>query len=251
VAGATEIGVELNKKFKAFPLLISTEGVSELTCITSTSDAWRIGGAATLTNIEEALGNEFPSLAKMLRVFAARQIRNRATLGGNLATASPIGDAAPLLQALDARVRIASAEGERTLPLDRFFTAYRRTALEAGELLVSVIVPKPLPPIVRFYKVAKRQSDDISTVAACFSIGADGEVRIAYGGVAPTPVRVPKAEEALAGGWTEATVARARDILAATLRPIGDHRGSAAYRLAIAQSLLEKFRWQMRQEAAA
>jgi xanthine dehydrogenase iron-sulfur cluster and FAD-binding subunit A len=89
VAGATEIGVELNKKFKAFPLLISTEGVPELTRITATAEAWHIGAGATLTTVEEAIGGEYPSIAKMLRVFAARQIRNRATLGGNLVTARP------------------------------------------------------------------------------------------------------------------------------------------------------------------
>ncbi|MES1194953.1 MAG: FAD binding domain-containing protein, partial [Opitutus sp.] len=117
VAGATEIGVELNKKFKNFPLLISTEAVPELTRITKTDAAWRIGAAATLTNVEEAVAGEYPSLAKMLRVFSSRQIRNRATLGGNLVTASPIGDSAPALLAPDASVVLATATGERTVPL--------------------------------------------------------------------------------------------------------------------------------------
>ena len=164
IAGATEIGVELNKKFKKFPTLISTEGVPELTRIVASPTEWRIGAAATLTAVEEALGGagfapdsgdgmsgikpdlqpdtcdgmsgakpdpqEFPSLAKMLCVFAARQIRNRATLGGNLATASPIGDSAPVLLTLDASVVLASAAGERTVPLHEFFTGYRRTQLQ-------------------------------------------------------------------------------------------------------------------------
>jgi len=237
VAGATEIGVDINKKFLSYPLLISTEGVAELTRIEGRAREWRIGGAATLTSIEEKLGPEYPSLAKMLRVFASRGIRNRATMGGNLATASPIGDSAPLLLAMDARLRLASARGERTLPLSEFFLGYRQTAIEPGEVIVSVILPKPLPAVVRFYKAAKRRMDDISTVAAAFAIGADRRLRIAYGGVAPVPLRAWEAEAAADSG-------RAREILARTLRPISDHRGSAAYRLALAQNLLDKFRWE-------
>jgi xanthine dehydrogenase iron-sulfur cluster and FAD-binding subunit A len=132
VAGATEIGVELNKKFKAFPLLISTEGVPELTRITATTaHAWHIGAGATLTNVEEALGGEYPSIAKMLRVFAARQIRNRATLGGNLVTASPIGDSAPVLLTLDASVVLITAKSERTVPLSDFFTRLPQDGAQA------------------------------------------------------------------------------------------------------------------------
>jgi xanthine dehydrogenase small subunit len=247
IAGGTDLVVESNLRLRRFPHLISLEALEELRAYRETADAYEIGAGLTLAEIDlpHAVWREW------LPLFASPLIRNRATLGGNLSTASPIGDAAPLLLALDAEVRIASPAGERLLPLQSFFTAYRQTALAPGELLISVIIPKPLPPVARFYKVAKRQSDDISTVAACFAIRADGGARIAYGGVAATPVRARTAEEALSGGWSESAVARAQQILARTLSPIGDHRGSAAYRLAIAQSLLEKFRWEMRQEAAA
>jgi xanthine dehydrogenase small subunit len=246
IAGGTDLAVESNLRLRRFPHLISLDALEELRTFRETPEAYEIGAGLTLAEIDlpQSVWREW------LPLFASPLIRNRATLGGNLATASPIGDAAPLLLALDAQVRIGSAAGERILPLDGFFTAYRQTALAPGELLLSVIVPKPLPAVARFYKVAKRQSDDISTVAACFSIGVDGTTRIAYGGVAATPVRVRQAEEALSEGWSEAAVARAREILQRTLHPIGDHRGSGEYRLAVAQSLLEKFRWQMRQEAA-
>ncbi|PWT93302.1 MAG: xanthine dehydrogenase small subunit [Proteobacteria bacterium] len=247
IAGATDLAVESNLRLRRFAHLISLEALEELRMFRETLEAYEIGAGRALAEID--LPHDV--WREWLPLFASPLIRNRATLGGNLATASPIGDAAPLLLALDAQVRIASAEGDRVLPLDRFFTGYRQTALVAGELLRSVIVPKPLPPVARFYKVAKRQSDDISTVAACFAIRADGTARVAYGGVAATPVRVVKAEEALWAGWTDAAVARAHEILRSTLHPIGDHRGSAAYRLAMAQSLLDKFRWQTRGEAAA
>ncbi len=136
VAGATEIGVEINKKLASYPLLISTEGVPELTRIQRTAAAWQIGGAATLTAIEESMAPEYPSLARMLRVFASRGIRNRATMGGNIATASPIGDSAPVLLTLDASVVLASAHGERTVQMADFFLGYRKTALLPGEIIL-------------------------------------------------------------------------------------------------------------------
>jgi xanthine dehydrogenase small subunit len=129
-------------------------------------------------------------------------------------------------------------------------------------LLVSVIIPKPFPAVARFYKAAKRRMDDISTIAACFAIDLDAggrvrRARLAFGGVAAVPMRATEAEDALVGAaFTDASIGRAsieraQKILARTLQPISDHRGSAAYRLALAQSLLAKFWWQQREEAAA
>jgi len=239
VAGGTDLVVESNLRFRRFPYLISLEAVPELRVFRDAEEVVEIGAGLPLGEIDLP----HPVWREWLPLFASPQIRNRATLGGNLATASPIGDSAPLLLALDARVRIAGPRGERVLPLEKFFQGYRRTAIEPGEVLVSMLIPKPLPRVARFYKAAKRRMDDISTVAACFAIHADGSMRAAYGGVAPTPIRAYEAERVLPG-----SVARAREILRRTLKPISDHRGSAAYRLALSESLLEKFFWQ--QEAA-
>ena len=178
VAGATEIGVDVTKKSRAFPFLVSTEAVPELTRIVRTASAWRVGGSATLTAVEEAVGAEYPSLSKMLGVFAARQIRNRATLGGNLATASPIGDGAPVLLSLDAELVLASAAGERTVALADFFTAYRKTLLSPGEIILEIVIPRlgAAPGVARrsdFLKVSKRRELDISIVAAAFSVDTD------------------------------------------------------------------------------
>jgi xanthine dehydrogenase small subunit len=247
VAGATEIGVEITKKFKQFPALISTEAVAELRAITAADAEWRIGGAATLTQIEEMLGDEYPSLKKMLLVFASRQIRNRATMAGNLATASPIGDCAPVLLAHDARLLLASAQGERVVPLDEFFVSYRKTALQPGEILSAILLPRRLPGRCEFFKVSKRRELDISIVAAAFRVDVDAggrvrEARLAYGGVAPTPVRARKTERALFGQpWTAETIERIRPILESEFTPISDLRGSAAYRHGLIVSLLEKF----------
>jgi xanthine dehydrogenase molybdopterin binding subunit/xanthine dehydrogenase small subunit len=253
VAGATEIGVDVNKKGRRFPFLVSTEGVAELRAITTTADEWRIGGAATLTDVEEALGGEHPAIDKMLWVFASRQIRNRATLAGNLVTASPIGDMAPVLLALDARVELASARGSRVLPLDQFFVGYRKTALAADEILRAVLVPRAaavpagLTRRTESYKVSKRRELDISIAAAAFSVDRDAagvvrRARLAYGGVAPTPVRAREAERALEGRpLGREAVEEAKAALAREIAPISDARGSAAYRRGLVRSLLEKF----------
>ncbi len=246
VAGGTDLAVESNLRGRVFPRLISTEVLAELRMFHDAPEHVEIGAGLALSEIGSRWKDAPPVIAEWLPLFASPLIRNRATLGGNLGTASPIGDAAPLLLALDARLRIASAAGDRIVPLSSYFLAYRRTALEAGEMLTSVIVPKPFPRLARFYKASKRRLDDISTVAACFSLGHNGDARICYGGVAAVPVRVPRAEEALAhGDWRGAG-----EIVARTLHPMTDHRGSAAYRLALAQSLLRRFEGEAREQAA-
>ena len=251
VAGATEIGVDVTKKFRAFPCLVSTELVPELTEIRREERAWHVGAAATLTAIGEALGGEYPSLSKMLAVFAARQIRNKATLGGNLATASPIGDAAPLLLSLDAELVLATAKGRRTIPLAKFFTGYRKTALASGEIILRVLLPrgnlaKGSARRSDFLKVSKRRELDISIVAAAFSIDTDEKgtvtrARLAYGGVAATPVRAGKAEAALVGRPLSSAAAGVASILAAEFTPIGDVRAGARFRSGLIVSLWEKF----------
>jgi xanthine dehydrogenase molybdopterin binding subunit/xanthine dehydrogenase small subunit len=250
VAGATEIGVDLNKKFKAFPLLISTEGVPELTGITATPAAWRIGAGATLTAVEEALAGEFPSLAKMLRVFASRQIRSRATFGGNLATASPIGDSAPVLLSLDADLILASAGGQRTVPLAEFFTGYRCTVLQPGEIIREIVLPRGigagLTRRTDFLKVSKRRELDISIVAAAFCVDCDAagvvrRARLAYGGVAASPLRARRAEAALEGRKLAEAAEAVAQVLQDEFQPIDDVRARAPYRRGLIVGLWKKF----------
>ena len=256
IAGATDLAVESNLRGRRFSRLVSVEALAELRNFQETDEEVELGAALTLSEIE-ARWKGATVVHDWMKLFASPLIRNRATLGGNLATASPIGDAAPLLLALDAQLTISGADGQRKIPLASFFRAYRQTALAAGELIVSVHLPKPFPQHLRFFKVAKRRMDDISTVAAAFAVDLDGaervkRARLAYGGVAPVPLRALQAEDALQGRiWDESAIQHAQDILGQTLQPISDHRGSAAYRLALAQSLLEKFWWEERQEAVA
>src|SRR5438270_237726 len=250
IAGATDLGLEITKRFQRFPALISIEAVAELNEISSTETEWRIGAATTLTKLDDLLGAEFPEIREMLSVFGSRQIRNRATLGGNLVTASPIGDSAPVLLALEASVVLASVAGERVLPLDEFFIAYRKTALQPGEILKSVVLPRPQADIQthrRFFKVSKRREMDISTVAACFAVALDQsgiitKARLAYGGVAALPVRAKKTEAALLGKqWSDSTREEVFPIIEKEFTPISDVRGSAVYRQKLIANLLRKF----------
>ena len=255
VSGGTDLGVESNILGRTFPRLVSLEAIPDLRIFQETAGQIEIGAGLSLSEIAAAWDTAPAAFTEWLDLFASPLIRNRATLGGNLATASPIGDGAPLLLALDAAVRIAGHSGTRTVPLSEFFFDYRKTALARGEILVSIVIPKPLPD-VRFYKVAKRRLDDISTIAAAFSVTLDSAsrvhaARLAYGGVAAVPMRCTGAEDALVGRvWNPHAVADACSAIATTLRPISDHRGSAEYRLAMAQSLFEKFYYESREAGA-
>jgi xanthine dehydrogenase molybdopterin binding subunit/xanthine dehydrogenase small subunit len=252
VAGATELGLEITKRYKKFPTLISTEAVPELKQVKVVGTDWHIGAAVTLTTIEDKLGKEFPMLGDMLRVFGSRQIRNRATMGGNIVTASPIGDSAPCLLALDAKVVLAAAGGERSLPVSEFFVAYRKTALQAGEVLKTIIIPRVVsaPGLTRktaWFKVSKRREMDISTVAGAFVVDVDEQniirhARLGYGGVAAMPSRAKQTEAALLGkAWSAETLQSVLPILRAEFAPISDVRGTAEYRSGLIVSLLEKF----------
>ena len=255
VAGGTDLVVESNLRGASFPHLISLDALPELRVFGETEEYVEIGAGLSLNEIGARWTGAPPVFHEWLSLFASPLIRNRATLGGNLATASPIGDAAPLLLALDAQVRIAGVDGERIEPLTGFFASYRKTAMQPGEVLIAVRIPKPLPSLARFYKVAKRKLDDISTVACgmAVTLGSNGVVqkaRFAYGGVAKTPIRLFEAEESVEGRTLGAAAIRKAQDAVRSLQPISDHRGSADYRLAIAKSLLDKFAYEAGKEAA-
>jgi xanthine dehydrogenase small subunit len=255
ICGATDLAVESNLKFHRWPHLISVEAVAALQEFEDTPASVRIGAALPLSEIERQWTTAPQAVADWVRLFASPTIRNRATLGGNLATASPIGDSAPLLMALNANLHLASIHGNRSVPMSSFFTGYRKTRLEEAELIRSIEITKPFPAFTRFYKASKRRMDDISTVAAGFSMDWDSSGRIsrarfAFGGVGPATLRVSRAEDAAVGQpWNESTVERIQRELDRALHPIDDHRGSAEYRLAVAKSFVEKFYWDWREQS--
>jgi xanthine dehydrogenase small subunit len=256
ISGGTDLVVESNLRARRWRHLVSVEAIAELREFSESAHSVTIGAALPLNKIAIHWSKAPDVLRHWLRLFASPPLRNRATLGGNLATASPIGDGAPLLLALDATVHIAGRRGRRSIPLASFFTSYRRTALAPDEMIVAIEIPQPMPEFVRFYKVAKRRMDDISTVAAAMAMDwdASGKIaraRFAFGGVAGIPLRAMAAEEAVLGQrWNEAAVERVQGAIDRTLSPISDHRGSAEYRLAVAKSLVAKFLWERREAAA-
>jgi xanthine dehydrogenase small subunit len=255
ISGGTDLIVESNLRARRWPHLISIEAIAELREFSESARSITIGAALPLNEIATCWTKAPEVILQWLRLFASPPLRNRATLGGNLATASPIGDGAPLLLALDAQVHLSSLRGRRTIPLRSFFAGYRRTELAPDELITSIEMPKPLPEFIRFYKVAKRRMDDISTVAAAMamdwdSAGKISRARFAFGGVAPIPLRALAAEEAiLRQRWNTAAVERAQEVLNRTMEPISDHRGSAEYRLAVSKSLIAKFHWEWMEAA--
>ena len=245
VAGGTDVVVEMNQVHRRHEVMIGLDAIEELRG-SSDSEQWLTFGAGLpLADIEHSFGGLATALDQLWPLFSSRLIRRRATLGGNLVNASPIGDSPPVLLALDAEVEIRSATSARWVAVSEFFTGYRKTVLAEGEILSAVRLPKPMPTFSRFYKVSKRVADDISTVAAGFAVNRDPagvvtKARLAFGGVAATPLRLPDVEGILVGRTLSDALPEARAAAEAAVTPLDDHRGSARYRRAMVGSLIAK-----------
>lgn len=243
LAGSTDWGVELTIKHRRAPLTIAIDQLGELRRFTTTGDHVEIGAGLTLSEVERLLDGSIPLLAQVFPLFASQLIRNAATIGGNLGTGSPIGDMAPALLALDADLVLGSTRGERTVALADYFTGYRQSLRAADEIILAVRIPTPVLPLGRFYKVAKRKFDDISSVAVAIAAstadGAIADIRIGVGGAAATTIRARNTEAALLGQpWTAETFDAAAEVMRAEGTPMSDHRASALYRSAtLAQSI--------------
>jgi len=246
VAGSTDWGVELNLRHARAALTIGIDRIDDLREFSFGPGRIDIGAGLSLSEIEARLDSRVPLLADLFPQFASRLIRNGATLGGNLGTASPVGDGPPALLALDASLVLASAGGEREVALADYFTGYRQTVRRRDELIKTIRIPLPLAPVTAFYKIAKRRFDDISSVAVAYAVqiedGIIGSARVGLGGVAATPLRAAAAEDALTGRpWGLQTIAAAADELARAGTPITDHRASEGYRIAMLRNSLLKF----------
>ena len=244
IAGCTDHGVEVNLRGVRPEAVLAVDRLPELRELTIGEQLIEIGAALSLTEIERRLAGRVPLLDELFPQFASRLIRNGATLGGNLGTGSPIGDAAPVLLALQARIVLACLDGEREVELADYFTGYRTSVRASHELIRAIRIPLPLARLSAFHKIAKRRFDDISSVAVAVAIDLDEQnvvraARIGLGGVAARPVRATATETALLGrAWSAETVAAAADILGTEGTPLDDHRASSRYRAAMLRTSL-------------
>jgi xanthine dehydrogenase small subunit len=247
VAGCTDVGLWVTKMHMQFDKVLDVTYVEELRRIERYDNHIAIGAAVTLTDAFDALVAEWPQLKTFANRFAGLPVRNSGTLGGNVANGSPIGDSMPLLIALGAHVVLMSQHGHRDMPLEQFYTGYRKTVLAPDEVLAWIKVPRPQPnDFLRAYKISKRYDDDISAVCLVINLRLeDGEVAhvsIGAGGVAATPVRAIQTEAALRGqAWTVEAAQRAAAALRAEFQPISDMRASAAYRSEVLGNLMQRF----------
>ena len=248
VAGCTDVGLWVTKLHQRYEQVLDVTRCDDLRRIEHAGNKLAIGAAVTLQDAFDALAAERPQLKTFANRFAGLPVRNSGTLGGNIANGSPIGDSMPLLIALGATIVLASVRGERELPLEAFYTGYRRNVLAPDEVLARIQVPRPTASEqLRAYKVSKRFDDDISAVclAVALQVDAAGAVthaRIGAGGVAATPARAVKTEAALLGQpWNDNTARQAAATLRAEFQPISDMRASAAYRSTVLGNLVRRF----------
>ncbi len=247
-------GLWVTKQFRELGDLLYVGEVAELREIDADSEVLTIGAAVSLQDAFAAIAADYPEVTELWQRFASVPIRNAGTLGGNIANGSPIGDSMPALIALDAQLVLRNGARTRTLPLDAFYLGYQKTALDPGEFLASIRIPRPVQDLrFRTYKLSKRYDSDISAVCAAFALhlsnGRIRSARVAFGGMAATPRRAAAAEAVLTGApWSEATAHAAMDALAADYQPLTDMRASDRYRSKAARNLLYRF-WLETREA--
>lgn len=246
IAGATDVGLWVNKSLRDLGTIIFLNQIKDMNRIEIAPYMIRIGAGATVEALRRAMEQHHPSFARMLDRFASAQVRAAATVGGNIANGSPIGDTPPPLIALGAMLHLRRGDETREIPLEDFFIAYGKQYRAPGEFVEAVVVPRDEGPSrLKVYKLSKRFDQDISAVLGAFNIsveqGTVTDARIAFGGMAGTPMRAQAVEKALIGKpWTEETVKRAKWSFAEDFKPLSDMRASSAYRLETAANMLER-----------
>ena len=247
VAGGTDLALEVTQFHRPINTLISVGNVAEMKDIKVTDTSIEIGAARSLSDSYSTLAEYFPDFGELLHRFASLQVRNQGTIGGNIGNASPIGDTPPALIALDAQIELRCGDAVRLMALEEYFVAYKQTAQKAAEFITKIIIPLPTEAqVFRTYKLSKRLDDDISAVLGAFNITLKDnvvtDVRLAFGGMAATPMRAKNAEKILLGAtWDYDSVYAAMQALGQDFSPLSDFRASKEYRSLTAKNLLKKF----------
>jgi len=257
LAGGTSLIVDMRGGLRHPSVVMNIAGLEALRDVRVEDEQVVVGGGMTIAELLEhnLITQHAPVLQSAAAVFANPLIRNRATVGGNLAYASPAADSAPPLLVLDATVELSSESGVRRVPLADFFTGVRQTVRQPEELLTAVRWPVPAPrSAAAFHKLALRKADAISVLSvavmvACDESGHCTEARIALGAAAPTPIRAQNAEDVLRGErLTADVIAQAGQLAAETTCCIDDIRGSAAYRKRVTAALVRRLLTQVADE---
>ena len=248
ISGSTDTSILQTKKHILLSKILDISGLDELKLIVEDHRRIVIGAGLSLEDAREYCNTRLPVMAEMLKVFGSLQIRNLATLGGNVMSASPIGDTLPLLFVLNAKVRLLGNNKQREILVEDFITAYRKTDIHPDEILALIMITKPRKnEIIRSYKVSKRMDLDISTVSVCFKLALNKDktvkdIDIVYGGMADRPKRATKTVDFLTGkSWSKQTIEEAVKTIEKEFNPISDARASAEARTIMAKNLLLKF----------
>lgn len=249
VSGNTDIGLRITKKHELLPQIIDISAVAELKSIIETQENLSVGACVSIEQLKQASENLFPALFQMLSVFGSKQIRNIATIGGNIGSASPIGDTLPVLMAYNAVIAVCRRKESRVIKIQDFIKSYHTTDLRKDEIIYSVGIPFPEKnQIIRSYKISKRKDLDISTCSAGFMLDADKktkkvkEIILAFGGMAAITKRASETERFLIGKtWTKTVVEKTAAILFKEFVPLSDARSGEEFRRIIARNLLLKF----------
>ncbi|WP_420863844.1 xanthine dehydrogenase small subunit [Algirhabdus cladophorae] len=245
IAGATDVGLWVTKQLRDIQPVAFLHRCVDLQQIEITDEMITIGAGTTINAVRTAMAPFHPSLAELLRRYGSEQVRNAATIGGNIANGSPIGDSPPALIALGATLHLRRGADRRHMPLEDFFVAYGHQDRDVSEFVESVSFPRQTDRL-KCYKISKRFDQDISAVCGCFNICVeDGKItsaRIAFGGMAGTPKRASCAEAILEGAdWSLDTAQKAAAAMAKDFTPLSDMRASADYRIETATSLMLRY----------
>ena len=245
VAGATDVGLWVTKQMRDLPKVAFLNRCADLQRIEEVPDGLRIGAGVTMTEVLDRMREVYPSYAEMIRRYGSEQVRDAATIGGNIANGPPIGDNPPALIALGATLHLRRGDDRREMPVEDFFVDYGKQDRQPGEFVEAVTFPAGKAAL-RCYKISKRFDQDISAVCGCFNVTvADGQVteaRIAFGGMAGIPKRAAAVEAALLDKpWNVETIEAAAPAFSNDFMPMTDMRASADYRLASAQNLLWRY----------
>jgi len=257
IAAGTDLSLEITQSLKEFSHIVNVTSVKELQTIRDGDSELEIGSAVTYQDASRSLFNYWPDLEAFLHRFGSLPIRNWATIGGNIANASPIGDMPPVLIALEAKLKLRKNSNVRLVKLEDFFVSYKKTILKKGEFIESMVIPKPTSKEQLItHKISKRYEDDISAVCMAINITLSGDqptsARIALGGMSGIPQRAHQLEKVLIQYWNQENLTQqAYKALQKEFTPFSDVRASAEYRLKVSANLVKKSNLMMKGEKVA